>query len=111
MNARPNRSILARLPYVRDKFFLTRVLPRGTMRIDRHPEFIRFLQELPRTQIGLHGLYHAHKGLNNIVEFQGEGVDDCKDTVLRAMEIFQNAGLNHVLGMCPPAWHLPHGLA
>jgi hypothetical protein len=111
INPLHTRRLLARLPYIRDRVFLTRVLPKGTMRIDRHPEFVRFLSEMPRTQIGLHGLYHVHKGLNNIVEFQDQDVEECKSILQSAMDIFQKAGLSYVPGMCPPAWNLTQNLA
>src|SRR4051794_845169 len=34
------RPLLAKVPYFRDRVYLSRVLPRGTMRLTRHPEFV-----------------------------------------------------------------------
>src|SRR5690349_8840930 len=36
----PTRKLLARVPFLRDRLFLTEVLAPGTMRIDRHPDFV-----------------------------------------------------------------------
>src|SRR5215212_3381114 len=50
----PTRRIVSRIPGLRDRLYLTKLHPRGTMRLGRHPEFVRYLKSLPRTEIGLH---------------------------------------------------------
>ena len=57
----PSR-VLSKIPVVRDRMYLSKILPAGTRRIDRHPEFLAYLRSLPRTEIGLHGLHHIHPG-------------------------------------------------
>jgi len=106
----PTRRLLALIPGVRERFFLTPVLPEGTMRLDRHPEFVRFLQSMPRTELGYHGLVHVHRGRRVVIEFQDESVEQDVRTLSRAMEIFRAAGITPVAGMCPPGWEAPSNL-
>lgn len=106
----PSRRIAARIPYVRERVYLTRVLPRGTRSLDRHPEFVRYLRGLPRTEIGLHGLHHIHRGPLVHVEFQDECADQCARTLREMIAIFERAGLPHVRGLCPPGWNAPPAL-
>jgi hypothetical protein len=101
---------LARVPLVRDHMFLSRVLPADTHRIDRHPEFVAYLQSLPRVEIGLHGLHHIHKGLQLHVEFQDDPIDEHRRKLRRMLEIFDASGLRYARGMCPPGWNAPPGL-
>ena len=56
------RKLAARIPVVRDRMYLTPVLPKGTMCLGRHPEFASYLVGLPRTEVALHGLHHVHPG-------------------------------------------------
>jgi hypothetical protein len=108
----PTQKVLARLPYLRDKIYLTKVLPLGTMRLSKHPEFIQYLKALPRTEIALHGLYHIHTGLRVPVEFQNDqSVEQCKSMLEETMAIFNEAGLNYARGMNPPGWDVPANLA
>ena len=102
----PSR-VLSRIPVVRDRLFLSRVLPEGARRIDRHPEFVAYLKALPRTEIGLHGLHHIHKGPLLHVEFQDESIDEHRRKLRRMLEIFDASGLPYVRGMCPPGWNAP----
>jgi hypothetical protein len=107
----PTRRVLGRIPYIRDRVFLARVLPRGTMRLDRHPEFVSYLRSLPRSEIALHGLHHVHRGPRIFVEFQEQGTEECLRILRWATEIFEAAGLPRPAGMCPPGWDVPPGLA
>jgi hypothetical protein len=106
----PTRRLLARVPILRDRFFLADVLPAGTMRLDRHPDFVAYLTQLPRTEVGLHGLHHIHPGPTVLIEFQNESVADCERTLARAFAIFRDAGLPLPLGMTPPGWNAPQTL-
>jgi Uncharacterized protein conserved in bacteria (DUF2334) len=106
----PTRKILARIPVVRDRVFLTKLRPRGAMRLDRHPEFVAYLKSLPRTEIGLHGLHHVHPGRTVLVEFQNQSVATCKRTLTKSMRLFDEAGLPFVRGMVPPGWNAPPAL-
>jgi predicted deacetylase len=102
----PSR-ILSRIPIVRDRIYLARVLPEGTLRIDRHPEFVAYLRSLPRTEIALHGLHHIHKGARLFVEFQDEPIESHRRKLRRMLEIFDASGLPYARGMCPPGWNAP----
>ena len=106
----PTRKLLARIPFVRERVMLAPILPVGTMRLDRHPEFISFLKRLPRTEVGLHGLYHVHHGPRIYQEFQAETFEECEAKLKRALNIFRDAGLPAPLGMTPPGWHASPGL-
>jgi len=102
--------VLARLPIVRDRIYLARVLPEGARRIDRHPAFVAYLKSLPRTEIGMHGLHHIHPGPLLHVEFQDESIAEHRAKLRRMVEIFDASGLSYVRGMCPPGWNAPASL-
>jgi hypothetical protein len=101
---------LARIPLLRDRMYLSRILPAGTYRIDRHPQFVAYLRSLPRVEIGLHGLHHVHKGPLLHVEFQDEPVVEHLRKLRRMIEIFEASGLQYTRGMCPPGWNAPPAL-
>jgi predicted deacetylase len=107
---RPTARILSRIPVVRHRVFLTRLLAKGTMRLDRHPDFVRYLASLPRTDVGIHGLHHVHRGPRVPVELQNEDAGTCRRVVAEAVEIFRAAGLSWVPGFTPPGWTAPPGL-
>src|ERR1700730_12541404 len=65
----PHR-IWRHVPWLRDRVYLADVLPKGTMDIRKHPEFVAFLNSMPRTEVALHGLHHIHQGHSVSVEFQ-----------------------------------------
>ncbi len=102
--------LLARIPLLRDRIYLNRVLPAGSRRIDRHPEFIAYLKAMPRTEIGLHGLHHIHPGPLLHVEFQDKSSAEHRDKLRRILEIFEASTLSYVRGMCPPGWNAPPSL-
>lgn len=105
-----SRRALARIPLLRDRVYLTPVLPAGTRRIDRHPEFVRFLQSMPRTEVGLHGLHHVHTGTPVHVEFQREDERWARARLRAMLDIFDASGLTYVRGLCPPGWNAPTAL-
>ena len=107
----PTRRFLAAMPILRERLFLARTLPAGTMRLDRHPEFIKYLRRLPRTEVGLHGLHHLHRGRRIPVEFQDQSADECVRMLREATAIFEAAGLEPPRGLTPPGWDVPDGLA
>ncbi len=106
----PTRRTLARVPGVRDRVHLAKVLRPCMMRLDRHPAFVEHLRSLPRTEIALHGLHHLHTGSQVPVEFQGEDAAACAATLREAIAIFLAAGLDRPQGMTPPAWQAPPAL-
>lgn len=105
----PSR-ILSRIPVVRDHLYLSKVLPPGTRRIDRHPAFIAYLEQLPRTEVACHGLHHIHPGRLLHVEFQDESVTVQRGKLQRMIEIFDATKLPYARGMCPPGWNAPASL-
>lgn len=107
----PTRRLLAAIPVARDRLFLARTLPAGTMRLDRHPRFVEFLKQMPRTEVGLHGLHHVHRGPRIPVEFQDQSADECLRMLRGAVAIFERAGLATPKGMTPPGWDVPQGLS
>lgn len=107
----PTRKFLARIPFLRERFYLAKILPKDTMRLSRHPEFVRYLKKLERAEVGLHGLHHVHKGVRLPVEFQEQGAAKCTRILSEAIAIFDEAGLDYVRGMNPPGWDLTDSLA
>ncbi len=101
----PTRTLLARMPFVRDRVFTARVHPRGIFRLDRHEAFCEFLREWRGAEIALHGLHHVRPGLRPILEFSGRTVAECRSIIDAAMELFERAQLPFVRGMSPPGWH------
>ncbi|MEA2318889.1 MAG: hypothetical protein QOD44_3078 [Solirubrobacteraceae bacterium] len=102
----PTRARLARVPVVRDLAHLTPPLVRGTMRLDRHPEFVAYLHAHPRFEVAVHGLTHLARGPQPPLEFRGRGPWACRRRVARAGGIFAACGLDPAGGFCPPAWGL-----
>ena len=102
--------IAAKIPLVRDRLYISKVLPEGARRIDRFPEFISYLRSLPRAEIGLHGLHHIHPGPMLHVEFQDESARVHRAKLVRMLEIFDASKLPYVRGMCPPGWNAPEPL-
>lgn len=106
----PTRRVLASVPWLRERVYLAPRHPAGKMRLDRHPQFVRFLREMPRTEIALHGLNHVHRGRAIPVEFQEQGVDECRRMLRDAMDIFRSAGLEFARGFTPPGFAAPPAL-
>ncbi|MBW3571382.1 MAG: DUF2334 domain-containing protein [Gemmatimonadetes bacterium] len=106
----PTRKVLARLPWLRDRVFLAPLLPPGTMRLDRHPDFVRYVAGLPRTELTLHGLHHVHRGLNVPAEFQNQTTAECLRMLEEGLSIFAAAGLPRPAGVIPPRYSTPPAL-
>jgi Uncharacterized protein conserved in bacteria (DUF2334) len=92
------------VPWLRDRVYLARVLPKGTMDIRKHPEFVGFLNAMPRTEIALHGLHHVNLGHSVSVEFEHRNRAACAGMLAKAMQIFEESGLRYVRGLQPPGW-------
>lgn len=107
----PTRRLLARVPGLRDRFYLSRILPRGTMRLARHPEFVNYLNSLQRVEVGLHGLHHVRRGTASPAEFRELNFAECRSLVQETLAAFAEAGLKFVPGLNPPAWDLSNELA
>jgi hypothetical protein len=102
----PTRPILARIPVVSEHVRLAPILPKGTMRLDRHPDFVRWLRSLPRTDFAPHGLHHCHTGPRIGTEFQEQSAATCASMLRDGMRIFADAGLPLSTGHQPPLWHV-----
>ncbi len=107
---RPTRIILSSIPWAREKFFLAKRWKKGTMSLNKHPEFVEFLNSIERTEIALHGLHHIHKGLRIPVEFQDQTEQEYNDIINAMLKIFDESGINYVRGICPPGWNAPDNL-
>lgn len=107
----PTRRMLSRTPFLRHRFNLAPTLPAGVMLLTRHPGFVARLKELPRVEIGLHGLNHVQRGPSSTVEFAGLSQAECKRLLQESMAMFAAAGLEHVPGMTPPGWEVTDNLA
>src|SRR5256885_9635694 len=54
----PTRKWLTRIPLLRERIHWAPLTPRGHFRVDRFPQFVAYLNALPRTDCALHGLHH-----------------------------------------------------
>lgn len=107
----PHPTRLARhVPWLRDRVYLAPLHPEGTMRLSRHPAFVAYLKQMPRTEVGLHGLHHVHVGPTVLVEFQEQNATESADILKQSMALFDEAKLPFVKGMTPPGWNAPPGL-
>lgn len=103
-NPRRQRLLWPQIPYIKRKVFYTRVLPRGTLSLVRHPDFVAYIKSLPRTEVALHGLHHVQRGRNNANEFAGLDAEACGVLLDRSICLFREANLPFIPGLCPPAW-------
>jgi hypothetical protein len=92
------------VPWIRDRVYLASVLPKGTMDVRNHPEFVAFLNTMPRTEIAIHGLHHINRGHSVSVEFQHQDREACAGMLAQAIRIFEESGLRYVRGLQPPGW-------
>lgn len=104
------RRWVTQVPLLRERIHWAPLAPRGRFRIDRFPDFVAYLNGLPRTDCAVHGLHHAHRGPKLAMEFQGESRRKCRALVREARRIFVAAGLRHVAGFAAPAWNTPPAL-
>jgi hypothetical protein len=100
----PTRRILVKLPVLRNYLHLASRWPKGTMRLDRHPEFASYLGSLKNVEIGLHGLYHCRRGPLIPVEFHDLTYAQSRQALRELVEIMERAGIRYVPGICPPGW-------
>lgn len=100
----PTRRLIAHMPWLRNHFYLADQWPEGKMRLDRYPEFIRYLKGLPRTEIASHGLHHTGRGLGIVKEFAFLDERECGRRLNLISEIFEQAGLQKPRGFAPPGW-------
>jgi hypothetical protein len=102
--------LLRHIPWIHRFVHYSRLQPVGRFRLDRHPEFVAFLNGLERCEMVPHGLHHAHVGPRRAVEFQDQTEEQCAAIVQRGLEIFSAAKLRFVRGYVPPAWNAPPAL-
>jgi Uncharacterized protein conserved in bacteria (DUF2334) len=103
----PDTLLLRHIPWIKQHVQWTRLHPRGTFRIDRHPGLVKYLNGLEHCEVVLHGLTHSHRGPRYAVEFQDESADQCAALIRSGLEIFGAAKLSFVRGFAPPAWNAP----
>lgn len=102
----PTRRLLAATP-LREKFYLAKRWPKDKMNLERHPDFVDFLNTMKGAEIAFHGLYHVHKGLQIPVEFQNQKKEEFAVIIREMLRIFNDSGLQYVSGICPPGWNAP----
>ena len=93
------------LPWLCDRVYLASVLPKGTMDVRNHPEFVAFLNAMPRAEIAIHGLHHINQGHSVSVEFQNQNRAESAAMLAEAIRIFEESGLRYVRGLQPPGWN------
>lgn len=103
-------ALLRHIPWVNRFVHYSRLQPTGRFRLDRHPDFVAFLNGLERCEMLPHGLHHAHVGARRAVEFQEQSQEYCAAIVQRGLDIFEAANLRFVRGYVPPAWNAPPAL-
>jgi Uncharacterized protein conserved in bacteria (DUF2334) len=106
----PTRRVIAAIPYLRERLYLAPRWPEGTMRLDRHPDFVSFLKTMKNVEIGLHGLHHISRGPSIQTEFAKSTYTQCRTALARSMQIMETAGIAYVRGMTPPGWAAPPAL-
>ena len=106
----PTRKTLAKIPLVRDWFYLADILEKGTMSLERFPEFVAYYSNHKQVEIGFHGLHHCHKGIKIPVEFQDESYEYCNREIAKMVEIFRKSGIKFENGFTPPAWNASENL-
>jgi hypothetical protein len=103
-SVQPTRRWTQRMPGLRRWSYATRILPRGTLRFDRHPLFAAALRAMPRVEFALHGLHHVRRGPQPVGEFQELSFPQCRRRLVEARRIMDAAGIEAVAGFAPPNW-------
>lgn len=106
----PTKKVLARIPFLKDKFYLAPVLKKGTMDLRNHPEFVNYLNNNNQFEVAFHGLYHIHKGSKIPVEFQNQKLNEYEQIINEMLKIFEESKVKYVKGICPPSWNAPDDL-
>ena len=106
----PQKKLLAKVPKLRDYFYLSEVLQKGTMSLANHPDFVNFFNKHSQFEIACHGLHHVHKGLKIPVEFQDQSQHEFNEIITEMLGIFEASKINYVKGICPPGWNAPQQL-
>lgn len=106
----PTRKLLAKIPLLRDWFYLTKIQPKGTFQIDKFQDFLNFYGNHEQVEIALHGLHHCHKGLKIPVEFQKQSQEICDSIIKKMLEIFNSSKISYAKGFTPPAWNASENL-
>ena len=97
----PQASWLAPLLYYAPRW------PAGTFRLDRHPDFVRYITSLAGVEIVPHGLHHVRRGLPMHVEFADASERTCRLALRQIDRIMRNAGITSANGFISPGWAAP----
>jgi hypothetical protein len=98
------------MPLLSERLPLTPMLRKGTMGLDRHPAFVRYLRSLPRTDFATHGLHHCSVGTRVGMEFQDQSREECRRILDEALGIFRRADLPARPGQQAPLWNVTPAL-
>jgi hypothetical protein len=74
------------------------------MRLDRHPDFVSFLKQMPRVEIVPHGLHHIQRGREVTREFENASYSRSLAALERIDSIMAAAGIVAAPGHVPPGW-------
>jgi Uncharacterized protein conserved in bacteria (DUF2334) len=106
----PTRKLLAKIPWIRDWFYLAKIQPKGTFQLDKFNDFSNFYSNHNQVEMALHGLHHCHKGIKIPVEFQKQSYQKCNAMISQMLQIFDNSRIKYVKGFTPPAWNASKNL-
>jgi Uncharacterized protein conserved in bacteria (DUF2334) len=107
---RPDLPLLRHIPWLKQHVHWARRHPADRFRIDRHPQFVAWINALSRCEVVPHGLTHSHAGERFAVEFQEQSEAQCAGLVQQSLDLFDAAKLKYVRGFVPPAWNAPPAL-
>lgn len=107
LSAYPTPRWRHRVPLLRRACYATSILPRGTLRLDRHGAFMAYLRGLRGVDFGIHGLHHVRRGPLHLQEYHARSRRRCRHMIAEAQRIMAAAGLPIVPGLTPPAWTAP----
>ncbi len=110
LSPRPSPGFAARLPVVGRLVHHVPVLPAGTYRLARHPEFCGRLRAWPRGEVAVHGLHHVKRGPDPLLELDGLGEARSRAVLAAALALFEEAGFPRPRGAAPPGWSAPDPL-
>lgn len=78
-------------------------------RLDKHPEFCKFLKNYSRKglfSLELHGFNHFHAFLHHPQEFYDLKLNECNERIQKSIDLFKKAGFQKPLVFAPPGWFI-----
>jgi peptidoglycan/xylan/chitin deacetylase (PgdA/CDA1 family) len=88
----------------------TRTWEGEPFRIDKHPEWCKWLNKQKNFEVCLHGYNHHLNRNPHSAEFSGMVYEEARRRIKLGLALFRKAGLKHVMGFRPPGWGKSPGL-